>query len=208
MALHLGQQFNLGQISSRDSATFRNQRPISKPFFRQTPIFLRVLLISFSLALATQLTGCAALSEREEAKKNGPFSRVYFATYEEVEIALKQAMIRYPQKIDNTEAGIFETDFIKGDARFRPPHKEVKFSPGYRYRLLVRLVRGRSDDKQQATKVQIVKKVEVARDFFSEPEAAESDGLEEQVILYRIGRELQLARAVAKATDKKNRPQK
>lgn len=208
MALHLRQQFSLGQISSRDSVTFQNQRPISKLVLRQAPLLLRALLILFAVVLATQLTGCAALSEREEAKKAGPFSRVYFATYEEVEIALKQAMIRYPQKIDNTEAGIFETDFIKGEARFRPPHKEVKFSPGYRYRLLVRLVRGRSEDKQQATKVQIVKKVEVARDFFSEPEAAESDGLEEQVILYRIGRELQLARAVAKATDKKNRSQK
>ena len=155
--------------------------------------------------LLTTVTGCQTATEKLEERKNaGPYSRVYYASYEEVEIALKQSMIRYPQKVDNTEAGIFETDYIKGEARFRPPHYDVKFSPGYRYRLLVRLVRGRTDEKP-AIKVQITKKSEVARDFFSEPEATSSDGLEEQVILYRIGRELQLSRAIAKASEKKNK---
>lgn len=160
-------------------------------------------LVFFVMTLS--LSGCASLfGERRDEKRDGPYSRVYFANYEEVEVALKQAMIRYPQKVDNTEAGIFETDFIKGDARFRPAHKVSVFSPGYRYRILVRFVRGRTDEKP-AIKVQITKKVEIARDFFSEPEAAQSDGLEEQVILYRIGRELQLARAIARANDKANK---
>lgn len=151
------------------------------------------------------LAGCASATEKLEAKQtDGPFSRVYYANYEDVEIALKQAMIRYPQKIDNTEAGIFETDYIKGDARFKPPHKSTLFSPGFRYRLLVRLVRGRTDEKP-AIKVQITKKPEVVRDFFSDADSVKSDGLEEQVILYRIGRELQLAKAIAKASDKANK---
>lgn len=168
----------------------------------------RAHFLMLALAVALQLTGCSTMVERNGEAGAGPYSRVYFATYEEVEIALKQSMVRYPQKIDNTEAGIFETDFIRGDAGFHPPHKTVKLSPGYRYRLLVRLVRGRREEKQQATKVQISKKVEIARDFFSEPESTESDGLEEQVILYRIGRELQLARAISKVNEKKSRPQK
>lgn len=150
--------------------------------------------------------GCTTATERLEERKNlsGPYSRVFYANYEDVEIALKQSMIRYPQKVDNTEAGIFETDFIKGEARFKSPMEPGPLSPGYRYRLLVRLVRGRSEDKP-AIKVQITKRAEILRDFFSEPINQKSDGLEEQVILYRIGRELQLARAIAKANEKANK---
>lgn len=150
-------------------------------------------------------SGCVTATERLAAREgDGPYSRVFYANYEDVEVALKQSMIRYPQKVDNTEAGIFETDFIRGEARFKPPHKAVAYSPGFRYRLLVRLVRGRAEERP-AIKVQITKKAEVIRDFFSDADSMKSDGLEEQVILYRIGRELQLARAIAKANDKANK---
>lgn len=166
----------------------------------RTETFLLGLLVLVSLS------ACTTATERLEERRNtsGPYSRVFYANYEDVEIALKQSMIRYPQKVDNTEAGIFETDFIKGEARFRSPLEPGPLSPGYRYRLLVRLVRGRSEDKP-AIKVQITKRAEILRDFFSEPITQKSDGLEEQVILYRIGRELQLARAIAKANEKANK---
>ena len=157
------------------------------------------------LGLSTSITGCVSATQKLAAREgDAPYSRVFYANYEDVEIALKQSMIRYPQKVDNTEAGIFETDYIKGEARFKAPHKTSTFSPGYRYRLLVRLVRGRTEDRP-AIKVQITKKPEVVRDFFSDAESANSDGLEEQVILYRIGRELQLARAIARSNEKANK---
>jgi len=159
----------------------------------------------FLMPLILLLSGCVTATQKLESKATeGPFSRVYYAAYEDVEIALKQSMIRYPQKVDNTEAGIFETDYIKGDARFRAPNNKSVFSPGYRYRILVRLVRGRAEDRP-AIKVQVTKKSEIVRDFFSDANNIKSDGLEEQVILYRIGRELQLARAITKANDKANK---
>lgn len=161
--------------------------------------------LGLSIVLAFGLLGCASATEKLAAREgDGPYSRVFYANYEDVEVALKQAMIRYPQKIDNTEAGIFETDYIKGDARFKSPIKPATFTPGYRYRILVRLVRGRTDEKP-AIKVQITKKPEIVRDFFSDANPVNSDGLEEQVILYRIGRELQLARAIAKSSEKANK---
>lgn len=165
-------------------------------------------MFALFLFCAGALFGCASATEKLEARESdAPYSRVYYANYEDVENALNQAMIRYPQKVDNTEAGIFETDYIKGEARFKSPAKPVTYSPGYRYRILVRLVRGRTDDRP-AIKVQISKKPEIVRDFFSDANQVTSDGLEEQVILYRIGRELQIARAVAKASEKSNKKQK
>ncbi len=197
------------------SRTFRKARRISKlisGFFSErfikegrTSRFALFFATVMGLGLSTSITGCVSATQKLAAREgDAPYSRVFYANYEDVEIALKQSMIRYPQKVDNTEAGIFETDYIKGEARFKAPHKTSTFSPGYRYRLLVRLVRGRTEDRP-AIKVQITKKPEVVRDFFSDAESANSDGLEEQVILYRIGRELQLARAIARSNEKANK---
>lgn len=159
-------------------------------------------------ALLLALVGCATASDQlsKKLKVGEPVSRVYFAKYEDVEAAIKQAMIRYPQRVDNTEAGIFETDYLKGEARFKSPVSDEQFSPGYRYRLLLRLVRGKNDDKP-AVKVLVTKQIELANDFFSEPAAKMSDGQEENVILYRISREILLARAMTKATDRETKKQ-
>lgn len=173
--------------------------PICSSLFSSARFFVAGAFLAFATS------GCVSATQQLEAREgDGPYSRVFYANYEDVEIALKQSMIRYPQKVDNTDAGIFETDYIKGEARFKPPHKATVFSLGYRYRILVRLVRGRTEDRP-AIKVQITKKPEVVRDFFSDAAPATSDGLEEQVILYRIGRELQLARAIARANEKANK---
>lgn len=158
--------------------------------------------VAMVLSCALFVSGCALFGE----KRAPPVlfrQRVYFAPPVEVERALKQAMIRYPQKIDNPEAGIFETDWIKGDLRFQPAHSSVNYSDGYRYRLLVRMVKGKSTSKP-AVKVVINKQIELQRDFFAEPETVGSDGLEETAILYRIQRELALEKAIKRAQEKAN----
>lgn len=169
-------------------------------------MLLGVLSISkkFLFLLCLILVGCATATDKmKPLEKGASVERVFFATYEEVERALKQSMIRYPQRIDNTEAGIFETDFIKGEQRFKPPHKAMQFSNGYQYRILVRLIRGKTDEKS-AVKVVITKAIELRRDFFADPETQASDGLEELVILYRIQREIAIDRAIRKSQEKTN----
>ena len=59
-------------------------------------------------------------------------------------------------------------------------------------------------EARQATKVTIVKETQLQVDFFSDPRSLPSDGLEEKSILYRIGREIQVERALAKAQKKQN----
>jgi hypothetical protein len=168
-------------------------------------LFLVVTAVFRVLVTSAILTGCttAAMKLERRETRGGARSRVFHAKYSDVEQALKVTMIKYPQKIDNSDAGLFETDFVKGDARFIPAHKEVKLDNGNRYRLIVRLVRGKID-KSPTVKVLIIKQVEMARDFFSTPEPLMSDGYEEDVILYRIGRELAVSRAVANSVEKVN----
>jgi len=154
-------------------------------------------------------SGCQTATERldQKLKVGVPVTQVFFAKYEEVEAALKLAMLKYPQRVDNTEAGIFETDFVKSDGRFKPPHKQIEYSSGYRYRVLIRLVRGKTEAKP-AVKVVVLKQIEMVPDFFSQPETLPSDGLEESVILYRIGRELTINKALQRALEKQNKKEK
>ena len=165
----------------------------------------KFLFTSISLVSILALCGCTTASDRlaKRLKPGEPVVDVYNAKYEEVEAALKRAMVRYPQRVDNTESGIFETDYVKGDARFRAPHVEGDdYTSGYRYRIIVRLVRGNKDGRS-AVKVVVLKQIELARDFFANSETVLSDGFEERVILYRINREIKIERALLKASKQK-----
>jgi hypothetical protein len=167
------------------------------------------LLAALMMTGASGLQGCAtpvtASQKLQKKLKIGePVIDVFVGKYEEVETALKQAMIRYPQRVDNTEAGIFETDYVKGETRFKGPHQmHVNYTSGYRYRMIVRLVRGKKDGRQ-AVKVVVLKDAELIRDFFSPPDPQPSDGLEERVILYRVRRELEIARGLQRANQRAN----
>ena len=65
-------------------------------------------------------------------------------------------------------------------------------------------MRGKNEERS-AVKVLVTKAPEIARDFFATPESLASDGLEENVVLYRIGREIALAKAMVRATEKDNK---
>jgi hypothetical protein len=169
----------------------------NKAVLRHTFYFVTTAALSLSNG------GCALFGTPK--KTQVPLrQRVYYATYEEVERAMKQAIVRYPQRIDNPDAGIYETDWVKGDLRFRPVQMKESFSDGYQYRLLIRLVRGKTDAKP-AIKVIISKESELKRDFFAAPESLPSDGLEEMILLYRIQRELTLDKAIRRSQDKSNK---
>lgn len=158
-----------------------------------------------ALALAL-FPGCAIFGAKKPPTVLSR-QRVYFAPVADIERAMKQAMVKYPQRVDDPEAGIYETDWIKGDVRFKPAHQPVTYPDGYRYRLVVRLVKGKSTAKP-AVKVVVSKQIELQRDFFSEPEAVPSDGLEETLVLYRIQRELSIEKAIKRAQEKSNSGEK
>ncbi len=164
--------------------------------FKSATFKLKAAVVALALASGP---GCALFGDKKSAPA---FSRqrVYFAPATEVERAMKQALIRYPQKIDNPEAGIYETDWVKGDLRFKPAHQDVRYADGYRYRLIVRLIKGKSTAKP-AIKVVVSKQIELQRDFFSEPEPVPSDGIEETLVLYRIQRELAIEKAIKRAQE-------
>ena len=162
-------------------------------------IFRFSLLLSF-----TSVVACALFEDRKGPPMfYGPREQVYYCTFEEVWRAVNLALQPYPLRISNMDQGTLETDTIHGYKVWAPPYKSENANSGEIYHLTVRVVRG-ALKKDSATKVTIVKDTEIQVDFFSDPRSVPSDGLEEKALLYRIGREIQIERALAKAQKKHN----
>lgn len=155
-------------------------------------VFNTFLSVLFSLILIL-LPGCS----HQPSTQQGPPQKILKASFEDVWKACQKALIQYPIRINNSDTGILQTDYVKGSKAFQSPIEKESHSSGYRYRILLRVVKGAARG-DTATKVTIAKEVEVQRDFFSNPEEKTSDGLEEKVILYRIERELLIEKGIKK----------
>lgn len=160
----------------------------------------------FTLNLLVQ-GGCALFSsEKTTVKVVGPVEKVFYGTFDDVWRATAQAMqspTSYPLRISNMDTALIETEVLKGSQAWFPAHSGTPPSPGFSYRLIVKIIKG-NVGKKSAYKVSVQKLATLQRDFFSDPEKLPSDGLEEQVLLYRIDRELQIERGIRKAHNKQN----
>lgn len=160
-------------------------------------------IFNFLIPIFVLTSGCALFEERSRpVMVYGPREQLYVAGFEEVWRAVNLVLQPYPLRVSNMDQGMIETDLIRGDRIWIPPYSsDVKSGAGYH--LVVRVVKGKMS-KREATKVVLLKEAHVQTDFFSDPKQIPSDGLEEKTILYRIGREIQIERALAKAQKKKN----
>jgi len=169
------------------------------------PLAIRSISNLVLISSVWALTSCALFEERKGPTTfYGPREQVYFATYEEVWQALNKAVEAYPLRVSNIDRGLLETDEVRANRVWTPPYKRSAATvAGESYQLKFRVIRGELE-KKPATKVTVIKEAEVHVDFFSDPKNMPSDGLEEKTVIYRIGREIQIARALEKAQKKQN----
>lgn len=158
--------------------------------------------IIFVSVLATALTSCSLFDKPPERpdrliKQIAP-QRIYFANYDLVWTAA-HAALRYAIAQENIETGVIETEFIKGMDGYMAPNQLKPASAGVRYKLILLFAKVKSENGKESVRVTIEKRIERLRDFFSEPETIETDGLEEKVIFYRMDRELIIRDALKKA---------
>ncbi len=159
------------------------------------------LLRFLTIGTFVLFTGCFSQNLKPDGITPGvPTQRVYFGDYTEVEMAIRASMKKYPVKEDNLDAGIFETDYIKGDRMYRAPGSHDRIESGVRYRIQIHTIKGKVDGKP-ATQLILKKVIDKTRDFFAEAEPLASDGLEENIIFYRVQRELSIAKAVKRAAE-------
>ena len=123
--------------------------------------------------------------------------KVFFASYDNVWRAAHN-VLKYPIAQENEDTGIVETEYIKGLDGWLAPGEQRPPSSGIRYKLILTFAKGKTEGRE-STRVTVDKKMEILRDFFSEPEYIETDGLEERIIFYRIERELVINEALKRA---------
>lgn len=142
------------------------------------------------------LTGCSSSSEIVVPRA---FEREFAASFDETWRAVQQSIISYPLKINNMELGQVQTTPIRGNTQFKPPHEAKVRSGGHRYNLSINVLKV----SPGVTRVSILKDVAVYRDFVSRPETKGSDGYEENMILYRVARELEIEKVLLRDSKKK-----
>lgn len=157
---------------------------------------MRLILLMFFLFLSS----CALFEKQPESPdkiiQSASQQKLFLASYEDVWRAA-HAVIQYPIQAENQDYGLIETEFVKGVDGWLPPEQTKPRYTGQRYKIIFTFARGKTRG-QESTRLTIEKKIEVLRDFISEPQAIPTDGLEEQVIFYRIERELIVQNAIKK----------
>lgn len=158
-----------------------------------------------ALFLTLFISACGFVGHKEG--RQTPGERIFQASMGHVWRAIQLTLKDYPTQVSDLDQGIFETELIKGDKSWFPPHKKKPmFQSGRRYRILIQAIEISSGNRP-ATKVRIRKEITLQRDFFSSPESIPSDGLEEEAVLYRIGRELQLDQILEKIQNQSSQTQ-
>lgn len=146
------------------------------------------------------LSSCALFEKQPESPdkiiQSASQQKVFLASYEDVWRAA-HSVIQYPIQAENQDYGIIETEYIKGVDGWLAPEQSKPRYTGQRYKIVFTFARGKTKG-QNSTRLTIEKKIELLRDFISEPQALPTDGLEERVIFYRIERELIVQNALKK----------
>lgn len=166
---------------------------------RHTSHMLRLISKLFVFLL---VSGCSLFEPRPETVdkiiEKASRQKIFFASYDLVWKAAHSA-IRYTISNENQDYGVIETDFIKAVDGWLPPDQTRPQFKSARYKLTLSFAKGNTNGRE-STRVTIEKKIEVFRDFISETQTLQSDGLEEQTIFYRIEREIVIAQALKKAS--------
>lgn len=130
---------------------------------------------------------------------------VFNSPYHLVWKAALLALSNYPIEMEHQESGQIETKIIRGYAVWKPPKGSTDRlqSRSYKLRLLFERGSASSSSAQKSVRVHIMKEEFIDEDFIQKSIPANSNGLEEEVLLYRIGRELELMRKKTQFFNKK-----
>ena len=120
-------------------------------------------------------------------------TEVFMASRSRVWEALIQVFSPYKLQISDEEKGLIKTKLITGSKVWTPAHDEDKDTSGISYYITAKLIY----DKPHAT-VTITKKMKRKKGFLSDSKTIPSDLMEEQLLLYRLGREIRIKRLIKK----------
>ena len=149
---------------------------------------LRSTLLLLSYFNGVLLIGCVSINPNHK-----PISETVFrGSMDQVWMATEKTLANYPISESNRDSGVLKTDFLRGAQCWQSPKEAEKYSAGVRCSLTLQLIK----ISNNGIRVRVNKSLQMMRDFISEPKDINNDGMEEMMILYRIDRELTIAKEV------------
>lgn len=173
-------------------------------------LFLKTLKFLFPpiYGLFFVLTTACLSGQRDfhlyRVQKTGAFySRTYPFDFHSVLKASRLALKKYSLHVDDNETGVLETKILRGyNFKSRRQKRSYSSVKPFRYKIRLQLTGLNEKKAPPLTQVSIFKELIYKKDFFSEEESHFGDGLEEQVLLYRIGRELEIEKKTREKFDR------
>ncbi len=123
------------------------------------------------------------------------YSKAFAASFDSVWKGVLISLAKYPLDRNNQEAGEITTSVIKTGKAFKPYGQ--KTNPKEFYQLFIN-VQKRTYKGRRLIQVKVEKKAFVKGDFIFKQKDLESDGIEENIILYRTAREVQIDKTIEK----------
>lgn len=143
------------------------------------------------LMAATLMLVGSSCSNLPFVKQNKAYSRIFLTDYSTAWTAALESVSqgRDTIRIQNRETGTIESAWIdhSEQRQFLDVFSDENFFLRMRYRLQVQVREGTKND-QKAVLVRVLKQQQKESTFLGGWQDVESDGLEESVYLYRIGR--------------------
>lgn len=140
-------------------------------------------------ALFVILLFCLGLTSCAGRQTSHAFhTRLYKGQYDDVWRATLKALNDYPLKITNKDTGRIQSEIVNGpynELLFNHPDN-IQLPERFRYSVDFNFAKLVSDDEKPVTRVRVIKNLERFEDFYRGWREYSSDGLEEQVLLYRI----------------------
>jgi len=145
-------------------------------------------------------TGCVA-SKPPPRPLDYPVSFIYLGTFDDVWNATVRVLDKYAITVANREAGLLQTDwssYRSNPELYEHPDDNLTLEE-VRYRLKIKLSKAFvTESKEPAVRVQIVKELEIYRNFFLDWIRVPTDLNEERVIMYRIQQKLKVEKELKK----------
>lgn len=148
------------------------------------------LALTLGLLVSVPLTGCMSAYKKslgEETEQT--FSRMYLTEMNIAWQAVLDALKAVPLEVSNRDGGYIQTKWVKNSSSksLTDYYGETDVFAEAQYRFKVTLVKGLHQGRP-TVKVSVQKDQVVQRDILEAPRAVETDTIEENTLLYRIGR--------------------
>ena len=156
-------------------------------FSTQHPFLLYLCLFLLSTSF---LAGCASTEDKKEIQT---ITKKFKTKKETAWEALLLVLKNYPKKNINKDAGTIETETLRTSQIWQPIGTNKQKIVGLSYTIKADL-----SYRSPYIYATIQKTLKQKKDFFSKSKFVASDLLEEQTLLYRLGREIKIKRLTRK----------